>query len=427
VDELAFDTECRFIRRCTDIPELRDRMMEYRDAARSAERSGDYTGCRRAEDLVDRAEERMTTLKAAQRSAFTGALDPTPRSKSESSRRARAQQQGRREEPRPGGRVAAKRPSQVSSVRPPLSAAPARPAPPPAPRHPPRIQPGRDDMVPSHRGGDLDRIEERLRSTQAELASCQADIDEGDAEQEDIGERESLVAEAEQRLDLMRAQLAKARGQRERAAQERRSAAARLAAREQALRRQQEELQAALDAEQAAARQAERFGARSSDVEASEAPLPSPRPPVSDSGSAVASTPAACGLEPTQAPLPVAAVAAPSTSATPAPGTRQAADVNAMGLASLSGQAGCGLSPTPAHTSTSSPHPCPQGGGPGPTRYTGADLARYRKERKLTQRAMAAMLQVSAGTISKAEHAPDKVVGRGLQAGMDRVQGGTQL
>lgn len=53
--------------------------------------------------------------------------------------------------------------------------------------------------------------------------------------------------------------------------------------------------------------------------------------------------------------------------------------------------------------------------------HRGADLARYRADRKLTQRALAAQFNVAPGTIAKAETAPEKPLGEALQAAMRRV------
>ena len=46
---------------------------------------------------------------------------------------------------------------------------------------------------------------------------------------------------------------------------------------------------------------------------------------------------------------------------------------------------------------------------------TGADLARFREERQLGQRAAGRLLGVSHGTISKAEQAPTRALGPMLQ------------
>ena len=52
------------------------------------------------------------------------------------------------------------------------------------------------------------------------------------------------------------------------------------------------------------------------------------------------------------------------------------------------------------------------------TLLTGADLARFRAERKLTQRAAALLLGVAHGTIAKGEKDPSKALGPALQTGL---------
>ena len=56
-----------------------------------------------------------------------------------------------------------------------------------------------------------------------------------------------------------------------------------------------------------------------------------------------------------------------------------------------------------------------------PAAFTGADLARMRAERRLSQREMADLLGVEQGTISKGEAKAGAAVGPALQEAMARL------
>lgn len=61
---------------------------------------------------------------------------------------------------------------------------------------------------------------------------------------------------------------------------------------------------------------------------------------------------------------------------------------------------------------------------PGPVTFTGADLARVRAERRLSQREMADLLGVEQGTISKGEGKAGAALGPALQEAMARLAAG---
>jgi DNA-binding transcriptional regulator YiaG len=52
---------------------------------------------------------------------------------------------------------------------------------------------------------------------------------------------------------------------------------------------------------------------------------------------------------------------------------------------------------------------------------TGADLVRFRKARKLSQRELAALMGVGHGMVAKAELVPSKALGEGMAAAFTSV------
>jgi len=56
-----------------------------------------------------------------------------------------------------------------------------------------------------------------------------------------------------------------------------------------------------------------------------------------------------------------------------------------------------------------------------PVAWTGADLARLRAERNLSQRKLAALMGVGRGMLAKAEVQPTKLFGEGMAAAFAKV------
>lgn len=63
--ERAVASERAWIARCEDVGDLLDKMAEYRETAREAERAGNTRGLRRVGELLELAEDRAAELKAA--------------------------------------------------------------------------------------------------------------------------------------------------------------------------------------------------------------------------------------------------------------------------------------------------------------------------------------------------------------------------
>ena len=384
-----FHEERSFIARCHDVPSLLDRMADYRDEERTAAAKGQTKVRLRLTDLQELVENRVAILKAhalRPRESRRGDTVPAPQQKHDIPARV---QSTRKETER-------------RDEHPPLQVRRRAPLPAEVDRH------QRQQSQPARAPAARQRVEKARRGAAQRAAAIEKERAELRRLRTELEDAQSARRQAEQdRLTAEERANALERAELERLAKEQR----RLARQEQATAAATAEAQAPKPPTVPQTGAVSPREGRAYPPSASRAHAAKPARPTPHRGTDAAPKPAPTTTRETTVPAPRAP--APSPNSPPRPTTKVPPKRSEAETAAVkSGRS----SPPRAHPSAASGN-APQKPSKA-TLLTGADLARFRAERKLSQRAAAQLLGVAHGTIAKGEKDPKKALGAALQAGL---------